>query len=113
MSDITDDKTYVTVALDAQLVDELHRLVGAGDFVDLDVLVETWLQDKLAEWRVARRPYREAGESVQDLLAEKERLMAWLANYVSAIHRSEMEMRNALDQIERLKSFIPRLPARP
>lgn len=103
----TTEQIYVTVALNPDLVTELQTIVNSGEFVDLDVLVQTWLTDKLSEWLVSGMRGRNSDDSVESLVAEKERLMAWMANYVAAVQRSEAEMRNAMEQIERLKSMIP------
>jgi hypothetical protein len=110
MDDTTPKRTTLQVQISSELLAELQRIVAEARFPHLDSLIEKWLMEKTTEWHV-RRVGAPQPETVEDLVNEKDRLLEWMANYVSAVQRSEWEMRQALDHIERLRALIPHKPS--
>jgi hypothetical protein len=106
----TPARTTLSLAINTELLGELQRIVTDARFPNLDSLIEKWLMEKATEWHV-RRVGMPQNETVEDLVNEKDRLLEWMANYVSAVQRSEWEMRQALDHIERLRALIPHKPS--
>jgi hypothetical protein len=104
-------RTAISLQIDAELLNELQRIATEARFPSLDSLIEKWLMDKATEWHVRRAGSSPQTETVEELVQEKDRLLEWMANYVSAVQRSELEMRQALEHIERLRALIPHKPS--
>lgn len=107
----TPARTALSLTINAELLSELQRIAGEARFPSLDSLIEKWLMEKATEWHVRRVGTVPQQETVEELVNEKDRLLEWMANYVSAVQRSEWEMRQALDHIERLRALIPHKPS--
>ncbi|MBC7542591.1 MAG: hypothetical protein H7338_07665 [Candidatus Sericytochromatia bacterium] len=107
----TVERTALQVQMSPFLAAELRKIAGDAQFPSLDLLIERWLTEKVAEWHLHRAGGRPQDESVEELANEKDRLLEWMANYVSAVQRSEWEMRQALEHIERLRVLIPHRPS--
>ena len=105
------ERPALQVQMSPYLVSELARIVVDAHFPNLDSLIEKWLTEKVTEWHLHRAGSKPQNETVEDLVNEKDRLLEWMANYVSAVQRSEWEMRQALDHIERLRALIPHKPS--
>jgi hypothetical protein len=107
----TPARTVLSLQINGDLLDELQRIATEARFPSLDSLIEKWLMEKATEWHVRRVGSQPQTETFEELVQEKDRLLEWMANYVSAVQRSELEMRQALDHIERLRALIPHKPS--